>query len=163
MLELSNHESLVADDALDQISDRDDAEELPTFHHRQMAHPFFGHDGHAFLDTLVGPYSDDILFHNVSNRDGRGRLALEGDVARIVPFGDDADDLERTLTPRADVLRSFSCRYQTSVELYREHEANKLEEVLARMRDLRMTRNTYTEAVARCPTGSSCCVRADAS
>src|SRR5216684_8214987 len=50
MLQLLDHELPVADDALDQITDRDDADKLTTTDHRQVAHALGAHDCHAFLD-----------------------------------------------------------------------------------------------------------------
>ncbi len=50
MLELIDHETLVADDAFHQIADGDDADHLLAVHHRQMSEAFFGHQRHAFFD-----------------------------------------------------------------------------------------------------------------
>jgi hypothetical protein len=50
MLQLLDHELPVADDAFDQIPDRDDAEKLAIIDHRQVAHALGAHDCHAFLD-----------------------------------------------------------------------------------------------------------------
>ena len=38
-----------------------------------------------------------------------------------------------------------------SVRLFRDRDPYKLDEVVARMRDLTMARNTYAEAIARWP------------
>src|SRR5258707_15539815 len=43
MLQLLDHEFPVADDALDQITDRDNAEKLTIIDHRQMAHALGAH------------------------------------------------------------------------------------------------------------------------
>src|ERR1700676_5402295 len=57
-----------------------------------MAHPLLSHDGHTLVNGLFWPCNDDVSFHDVPNgRCGR-RLALEDNIPRIVPFGDDANE-----------------------------------------------------------------------
>jgi hypothetical protein len=61
--------------------------------HRQMAHALLRHDRHTLINGLFWLHDDDLSFHDVPHgRFGR-RFALENNIARIVPFGDDANDL----------------------------------------------------------------------
>src|SRR6516165_3950519 len=63
VLQLLDDEFPVADDALDQITNRNNAEQRAIFSYRQMAHALRGHERHAFLDCLVGPNAYDVAFH----------------------------------------------------------------------------------------------------
>src|SRR5258706_12477177 len=67
MLQLLDHELPVADDALDQITDRDDAEKLTIIDHRQMAHALGAHDRHAFLDRFVGLNAYHVALHDFAH------------------------------------------------------------------------------------------------
>jgi hypothetical protein len=55
MLQRLDHELPVADDAPDQITDRDDAEKFTIIDHRQMAHALGAHDRHAFRPIDARP------------------------------------------------------------------------------------------------------------
>src|SRR5258708_14174647 len=58
-----------------------------------MAHALLTHDGHALVNGLVWLCNDDVSFHDVPHgRCGR-RFTLENNIPRIVPFGDDANEL----------------------------------------------------------------------
>src|SRR5258708_12066857 len=63
MLQLLDHELPVADDALDQITDRDGAAKLTIIAHRQITHSFSPHVTHAFSYPLFGltPHPPPLL------------------------------------------------------------------------------------------------------
>src|ERR1700682_4592410 len=57
-----------------------------------MAHPLLSHDGHTLVNGLSWLCNDDVSFHDGPHgRCGR-LLALEDNIPRIVPFGDDANE-----------------------------------------------------------------------
>src|SRR6202158_5647994 len=58
-----------------------------------MAHALLTHEGHTLVNGLFRPCNDDVSFHDVPHgRCGR-RFTLENNIPRIVPFGDDANQL----------------------------------------------------------------------
>ena len=57
MLKLLDQELLIVDDAVDHVADRDDADQLAIFEDRKMAHGSDRHEGHAFVDRLVGAHA----------------------------------------------------------------------------------------------------------
>src|SRR5258708_248277 len=105
MLQLLDHELPVADDALDQISDRDDAETLTIIDHRQMAHALGAHDRHAFLDRFVGLNAYHVALHDFADQRLWRCATLQKHVAGVVPLGNDPDELASVEHhQRADVL-----------------------------------------------------------
>src|SRR5260370_26315786 len=58
-----------------------------------MAHALLTYEGHTLVNGWFRPCNDDVSFHDVPHgRCGR-RFTLENNIPRIVPFGDDADEL----------------------------------------------------------------------
>src|SRR5450631_1250998 len=58
-----------------------------------MAHALLSHEGHTLVNGLFRPCNDDVSFHDVPHgRCGR-RFTLENNIPRIVPFGDNANEL----------------------------------------------------------------------
>src|SRR5258708_30317767 len=105
MLQLLDHELPVADEALDQITDRDDAEKLTIVDHRQVAHALGAHECHAFLDRFVRLNAYNIAHHDFANQRLWRCATLQKHVASVVPLGKDADDLAAVEhQQRADVL-----------------------------------------------------------
>src|SRR6266481_871563 len=105
MLQLLDYELPVADDALDQITDRDDAEKLTTTDHRQVAHALGAHDCHAFLDRFVGLNEYNVAPHDFADQRLWRCATLQKHVAGVVPLGNDPDDLASVEHhQRADVL-----------------------------------------------------------
>ena len=66
VLKLANREFLIADDALDEIADRNDADQFFSVDHGQMADALVCHDGHTFLDGLFRLHHDYLFFHYVA-------------------------------------------------------------------------------------------------
>src|SRR5882757_7638523 len=93
MLQLLDHELPVADDALDQITDRDDAEKFTIIDHRQMAHALGAHDRHAFLDRFVGLNAYHVALHDFTDQRLWRCATLQKNVAGVVPLGNNPDDL----------------------------------------------------------------------
>ena len=54
MRELFDDELLISEPALDQITDRHDANQFTMIEDREMAYAFICHHGHAFLYRLLG-------------------------------------------------------------------------------------------------------------
>ena len=103
--ELIDRVVLIIDDALDQITDRNDANHAATVNDRQMAHAFVRHESQTSLGGLIGFDARHLGFHDVLHKSLRRRSALEYDIPRVVPFGDDAN--ERVAIhdeERADIL-----------------------------------------------------------
>src|SRR6266852_3702021 len=58
-----------------------------------MAHALLSHEGHTLVNGLFRPCNDDVSFHDVPHgRCGR-HFTLENNIPRIVPFGDNANEL----------------------------------------------------------------------
>src|ERR1039457_861845 len=58
-----------------------------------MAHALLSNEGHTLVNGLFRPCNDDASFHDVPHgRCGR-RFTLENNIPRIVPFGDNANEL----------------------------------------------------------------------
>src|SRR6266446_7075996 len=105
MLQLLDHELPVADDALDQITNRDDAEKFTIIDHRQMAHALGAHDRHAFLDRFVGLNAYHVALHDFTDQRLWRCATLQKNVAGVVPLGNNPDDLASVEHhQRADVL-----------------------------------------------------------
>src|SRR5690606_20490313 len=63
---------LVLDDRLDQVADRDHAQDRVAFDHRQVADAAFGDDLHAAVGGVVEPDGDHVGGHDVAHRRVRG-------------------------------------------------------------------------------------------
>src|SRR5437773_11169101 len=72
VLELLDHELLLRDDGLDDVSDRDHAHEPFLLHHRQVACAFVGHQRHAVFDRLFGTDVEYVGAHALSYWDFLG-------------------------------------------------------------------------------------------
>src|ERR1019366_694549 len=58
-----------------------------------MTHALLTHEGHTLVNGLFRPCNDDVSFHDVPHRRCGRRFTLENNIPRIMPFGDDANDL----------------------------------------------------------------------
>ena len=60
LFELLDNEFLIRDNALHHVANRNEANKMCIFEHREMTHSLRGHNGHAFLDGLVRSRKDDL-------------------------------------------------------------------------------------------------------
>jgi len=65
-----------------------------------MAHALFTHQGHTLFNRLFRPRNDDPCFHDVSHGHCGRCFALENNIPRVVPFGDDANELGAIRQPK---------------------------------------------------------------
>src|SRR5437870_4378874 len=86
VFELFDDELLLGNNRLDEIADRDDADQPPAVHDRQVPNPPLGYDGHAFLNALVQASTDHVGCHDLPDCGLVGRTALENDFTGVVPF-----------------------------------------------------------------------------
>ena len=86
VLELFDDELLLGNNCLDEIANREDADQPPAVQDRQVTNPPLSYDGHAFLKALVQVGADHVGRHDVLERSLVGRTPLEDDFAGVVPF-----------------------------------------------------------------------------
>src|SRR5262245_16199923 len=102
---------------LDDVADRDQAQQLAAMHHRQVAEAPVGHGLHDLVDRIVGIAGDDIARHHLARlelerpgavrRGGANEIALRDDAhhrALVAQYQDRAD------APAAELLRDLGDR-----------------------------------------------------
>ena len=68
MFKLIDSETLIADFALNEITDRDNTDELASLKHREMGYTPLRHEGHAMLNGMFGPCDQDPRLHDIANQ-----------------------------------------------------------------------------------------------
>jgi hypothetical protein len=86
VFKLLDEELLLGNNRLDEIADRDDADQPPAVQDRQVANPPLGYDGHALLKALVQADTDHVGCHDISDCSLAVRTALKSDFASVIPF-----------------------------------------------------------------------------
>src|SRR2546427_5165518 len=89
-LQLLNGSVLRRDNPIDEVANRDDAQDAVAVKHREVADAMVGHQAHAFFDRVYGTYLDDLAGKDFFHRGLFRRFTFEGDLARIIAFRDNA-------------------------------------------------------------------------
>ena len=84
---------LAADDPLDEIANRDEADDLVVLDHREMAEAVLGHEGEAFVDGVAKGDGKDRAGHDVSHARFLRGVAKQGAFARVIALGEDAEQM----------------------------------------------------------------------
>src|SRR5215469_10480659 len=91
LFEVIDRLCLGRDEAFNQITYRENSDQLSSFYYRQMPHPLFGHDSHA-IDHRVGRICGyEILSHYLFHASLLRGFSLEDDFPGIIPLGDDSN------------------------------------------------------------------------
>ena len=77
-------------DPINEIADRNDAQDLIVGEDGQMANAMVGHETHAFFDGMRGADGYDFAGDDFSHRRLFGGFAFERDLPRVIAFGHDA-------------------------------------------------------------------------
>ncbi len=82
--------SLLGNGFLDQVTNRQQPDQLAILHHRQMAQTFVGHDAQARVDGLVRIDGDHRRDHDVAHRRTHRRTAMQHQLTGVIALTDDA-------------------------------------------------------------------------
>ena len=93
VLQVLDLEALLLRLELDEVADRDHADEGAAVGDGRVADAAVGHQRHALLDARVGRDADDGSGHDLADGGGARAPPFDGDPAQVVPLGEDADDL----------------------------------------------------------------------
>jgi hypothetical protein len=91
ILQAANGDFLVRDDGFDEVADADDADEFVLFKDREMADVFVSHQGHAFLDGVIGADKEDLRGHEIGDGGSFRGKTLEDDFPGVVALREDAN------------------------------------------------------------------------
>src|SRR5580704_1721607 len=96
---------LTGDDPFDQIANGEHADHAVALHNGKMANAVIGHDGHAFIDGVLAGDENDWAGHDPADWSLLRLPALENDLAGVVAFRENADQLAiRDHQQRADSM-----------------------------------------------------------
>jgi len=84
---LLDNEFSIADDAVDQLANRHDADHSVSFKHLKMPHALVARESQALLDGLLLLHTHDAPIHDISNSRRVRCHALKHDIARIASLG----------------------------------------------------------------------------
>ena len=100
---------------LDDVADRDHAQQLAMAHHRHMAETAVGHGLHDVVDRVVGITGDDVAGHHMARFEIEGGGAVQRHGSHQIALGDNAGDLvvsahhqHRADAPRGKLLGGSS-------------------------------------------------------
>src|SRR5262245_52154358 len=134
---------------LDDVADRDHAQQLAAAHHRHMAETAAGHGFHEVVDRVVWIAGDNLASHDMTRFEIHRASAVQRHGPHQVALGDDAGDLiatthhqHRADAPCAELLGDLGHR---RVRAHREYEAALLGKDIGDEHGSPLASDTYGE------------------